>query len=118
MGYNLKQVFCSAIPSSMINFREFVTEDDYGLVEDAASKFSERFNMSKRKFDIEMGPDKGDGSLAKIVQKMEYIEVDDSPKTIKKGMLSNVGTIPPISEEPGSLEQAEQQPNSAVETAA
>ncbi|KAK3218214.1 hypothetical protein Dsin_012184 [Dipteronia sinensis] len=80
---NVKELFFAKIPPSMVNFREWVTEEDYSVRSDT-SEFNGGFMSSKGKFDIEMGKLSKDGEirLPSILQNLDYSGIDDN---LKKG---------------------------------
>ncbi|KAL9425170.1 hypothetical protein AB3S75_032161 [Citrus x aurantiifolia] len=79
---NIKELFFSKIPPSMINFRTWVTEDDDSVAGSAAAEFNEGFIGSKDKFDIEMGKygKENDVRLPSILQNLDYSGIDDNLK--------------------------------------
>ncbi|XP_068342357.1 probable protein S-acyltransferase 1 [Pyrus communis] len=83
---NLKEVFCSRIPPSMVNFREWVSVKDINDVDigmaSIASESNRGFIASKEKFDIEkgnkFGKDPGGNIIVpNILQKLDYSGIDD-----------------------------------------
>ncbi|KAB2608455.1 protein S-acyltransferase 1 [Pyrus ussuriensis x Pyrus communis] len=79
---NLKEVFCSRIPPSMVNFREWVLVKDIDVDMGRASIASESnrgFIASKEKFAIEMGNKYGKDhrGVPSILQKLDYSGIDD-----------------------------------------
>ncbi|TXG70118.1 hypothetical protein EZV62_005053 [Acer yangbiense] len=80
---NVKELFFAKIPPSMVNFREWATEDDYS-VQSYTSEFNGGFVSSKGKFDIETGKLSKDGEirLPSILQNLDYSGIEDS---LKKG---------------------------------
>ncbi|XAR55834.1 Protein S-acyltransferase [Bertholletia excelsa] len=80
---NLLEIFCTRIPSSAINFREMVEEEDDPFIGSITSKFGKSMISSKDKNDIEMGGMLGkDGSvkLPSILQNLDYGAIDDNLK--------------------------------------
>ncbi|KAL6219541.1 hypothetical protein ACLB2K_007300 [Fragaria x ananassa] len=80
---NLKEVFCSRIPPSMVNFRLWVLKDDDSAMGSVALESERGFIGSKEKFDIEMGNKfTRDGKLVvpSILQKLDYNDIDDNMK--------------------------------------
>nr|XP_011470970.1 PREDICTED: probable protein S-acyltransferase 4 isoform X2 [Fragaria vesca subsp. vesca] len=88
---NLKEVFCSRIPPSMVNFRVWVLKDDDSAMGSVASESERGFIGSKEKFDIEMGNKfTRDGKLVvpSILWKLDYNGIDDN---MKKNNLDSSG---------------------------
>ncbi|BFG37641.1 putative protein S-acyltransferase 1 [Prunus yedoensis var. nudiflora] len=80
---NLKEVFCSRIPPSMVNFRAWVSIDDDTVMGSIASESNRGFIGSKEKFDMERGSKFGkDGNMMvpSILQKLDYSGIDDKMK--------------------------------------
>ncbi|KAM5550551.1 putative protein S-acyltransferase 1 [Rosa sericea] len=80
---NLKEVFCSRIPPSMVNFRAWVLKDDDTAMGSIASESERGFISSKEKFDIEMGnkfTKDGNMLVPSILQKLDYTGIDDNMK--------------------------------------
>ncbi|XP_060958501.1 probable protein S-acyltransferase 4 isoform X4 [Cannabis sativa] len=93
---NLKEVMCTRIPPSMINFRAWVTEEDDALSESVTTTSEREFTESLK--DIETGNkfNKDDGKeLPFILQDLDYSALHDN---IKKKKL-NSGSIPIIGQE-------------------
>ncbi|CAN6576771.1 unnamed protein product [Malus baccata var. baccata] len=93
---NLKEVFCSRIPPSMVNFREWVSVKDINDVDigmaSIASESNRGFIASKEKFDIEkgnkFGKDHGGNIIVpSILQKLDYSGIDDG--NMKKNRNNN-----------------------------
>ncbi|KAJ4848102.1 hypothetical protein Tsubulata_023523 [Turnera subulata] len=83
---NFKEVFLSKIPPSMINFREWVFEDDEGSSVNSEGRFNKSFARPKvAAFDIEMGNKVGkDGmTLPSMLQNFDYNGLENDMK--KKG---------------------------------
>ncbi|KAK4346120.1 hypothetical protein RND71_036296 [Anisodus tanguticus] len=81
---NLKEILCSKVPPSLVNFREWVIEEDDPSVRSAVS-MSHKFGSinSKGKFDLEMGGILGkDGAAFQV----DYGGIDES---LKKGKNDN-----------------------------
>ncbi|KAL5743286.1 hypothetical protein ACOSQ2_026402 [Xanthoceras sorbifolium] len=83
---NIKELFFSKIPPSMVNFRAWATEDDFSI-RSVTSEFNGGFMGSKDKFDIEMGKVGKDGEmrLPSILQHLDYRGIDDDLKKKKGG---------------------------------
>ncbi|KAF4402764.1 hypothetical protein G4B88_010216 [Cannabis sativa] len=93
---NLKEVMCTRIPPSMINFRAWATEEDDALSESVTTTSEREFTESLK--DIETGNkfNKDDGKeLPFILQNLDYSALHDN---IKKKKL-NSGSIPIIGQE-------------------
>ncbi|GMN63721.1 hypothetical protein TIFTF001_032806 [Ficus carica] len=80
---NYKEVFCSKIPPSMINFLAWTSKDD-DIVSGSTTSESDRGFVDKReKFDIEVGQrfskDAGKG-LPIILRNLDYSAFDDNKK--------------------------------------
>ncbi|KAI4348550.1 hypothetical protein L6164_009262 [Bauhinia variegata] len=79
---NFKELSCAKIPSSMINFRAWVTEED-SPCKSFNSNIGRGFNVSsKQKFDMEMGTKYGKDGKAQpnILQDLDSSGIDDNPK--------------------------------------
>ncbi|KAJ4706785.1 S-acyltransferase [Melia azedarach] len=83
---NIKELFFSKIPPSMINFRIWVTEEDESVVGSATAEFNEGFISSKDKYDIEIGKfgKDNDIQLPSILQNLDYNGIDDNLKKKEK----------------------------------
>ncbi|KAF4371547.1 hypothetical protein G4B88_008262 [Cannabis sativa] len=93
---NLKEVMCTRIPPSMINFRAWATEEDDALSESVTTTSEREFADSSK--DIETGNkfNKDDGKeLPFILQNLDYSALQDN---IKKKKL-NSGSVPIIGQE-------------------
>ncbi|TYK29270.1 putative protein S-acyltransferase 1 [Cucumis melo var. makuwa] len=80
---NLKDVFWSKIPPSMIDFRAWVTEDEEASLQYSASSTNRGFIISKDKFDLEMDmmfPKDGNMKLPNMLQNLDYADIDDDLK--------------------------------------
>ncbi|CAN4118354.1 unnamed protein product [Withania somnifera] len=80
---NIREVFFSRIPTSLINFRAIFKENDVLMVEPTTSNFVGNITSSKEKIDIEMGTMFTEGSrlsLPEILRNLEYEEIDDTLK--------------------------------------
>lgn len=78
---NLKEIFCTRIPPSMVNFRAWVLHDDDTAMGSITSESERGFIGSKEKFDIEMGNKfSKDGNMVvpSILQKLDYSGIDDN----------------------------------------
>ncbi|XP_065854769.1 probable protein S-acyltransferase 3 isoform X2 [Euphorbia lathyris] len=91
--YNLKDVFMKKIPAPLVNFREWVSNDEELVIDGGDS-----FNMgSRERFDIELGGKDGGGGggtkLPSILANLEYnTELDNDLK--RKG--SGIAMFDPI----------------------
>ncbi|KAK6944683.1 Palmitoyltransferase, DHHC domain [Dillenia turbinata] len=80
---NLKEILFSATPSSLINFRALVVEDEDTLSGSATSNFSKRMGSTDEKVDIEMGSKLGKSCstrLPHILQNLDYSDIEDDLK--------------------------------------
>ncbi|KGN54915.1 probable protein S-acyltransferase 1 [Cucumis sativus] len=80
---NLKDVFWSKIPPSMVDFRAWVTEDEEASLQYSASSTNRGFIISKDKFDLEMDmmfPKDGNMKLPNMLQNLDYANIDDDLK--------------------------------------
>ncbi|XP_061355978.1 probable protein S-acyltransferase 1 [Gastrolobium bilobum] len=79
---NFKELSCSKIPSPLINFREWVTEEDDVQDESFTSDLEKGFINSKQKFDMEMGTMYGkDGiRVPSILEDLDYSGIDNHLK--------------------------------------
>ncbi|XP_009790623.1 putative protein S-acyltransferase 1 [Nicotiana tabacum] len=85
---NLKEILCSKPPPSLVNFREWVIEEDDPSVKSISMNHKYGSINSKGKFDLEMGGILGkDGTL----QNMDYSGIDD---TLKKARSDNANFDP------------------------
>ncbi|KAL5546937.1 hypothetical protein UlMin_006624 [Ulmus minor] len=91
---NLKDVFCSKIPPSMINFRAWASEDDEAVVGSIASESDRGLIGSKENFDIEMGnkfSENGGKGLPLILQNLDYSGLDDNTTNVdRRGLDGNL----------------------------
>lgn len=80
---NYKEVFCSKIPPSMINFRAWTSKDDDIVSGSTTSEGDRGFVEKREKFDIEVGQrfskDAGKG-LQIILRNLDYSAFDDNKK--------------------------------------
>ncbi|KAF5737599.1 hypothetical protein HS088_TW13G00485 [Tripterygium wilfordii] len=86
---NLKEVFCSGIPSGMINLRAWAPEDYDPSMGSISSELGGGFIGSKDKFDIEMGGKLGKDGILKmpsILHNLDYSGHDDNLKTKSRDM--------------------------------
>lgn len=79
---NFKELSCSKIPSPLINFRTWVTEEEDIQEESFTSDLEKGFISSKQKFDLEMGTMYGkDGMrVPSILKDLDYNGIDDNLK--------------------------------------
>ncbi|KAK6941225.1 Palmitoyltransferase, DHHC domain [Dillenia turbinata] len=85
---NLKEILFSAIPTSLINFRELVIEDEDTLSGSVNSNFSKQMGSTNEKVDIEMGSKLGKSCstrLPHILQNLDYSDIDDDLKKMREG---------------------------------
>ncbi|KAL0383371.1 UNVERIFIED_CONTAM: putative protein S-acyltransferase 2 [Sesamum calycinum] len=80
---NLKEIFFSKKVPSLINFREWVTEEEDSVMESMTRKFGRDVNG---KIDLEVGVLGKDGKpLPSILQNLDYGGIEDSLKKEKDG---------------------------------
>ncbi|CAL5193246.1 unnamed protein product [Lathyrus oleraceus] len=78
---NFKELSCSKIPKTMINFREWVAEEEDIQDESFASDLEKGFISSKQKFDMDMGVYGKDGMrVPGILQDLDYNGIEDLKK--------------------------------------
>jgi palmitoyltransferase ZDHHC9/14/18 len=78
---NFKELSCSKIPSPLINFREWVAEEEDILDESFTSDLEKGFISSKQKFDMDMGLYGKDGMrFPGILQDLDYNGIEDQLK--------------------------------------
>ncbi|KAK7290732.1 hypothetical protein RIF29_05361 [Crotalaria pallida] len=79
---NFKELSCSKIPRSLINFRSWVIEEDDAHDESFSSSLEKGFIGSKHKFDLDMGTKYGkDGTrVPSILQDLDYNGIEDHLK--------------------------------------
>ncbi|XP_044507015.1 probable protein S-acyltransferase 1 [Mangifera indica] len=79
---NLEEIFFSKIPPSLINFREWTTEDSVSVMESVHSEFSFDFFYPKDKFDLEVGKTgkNVDSENPDILQNLDYKGIDGDLK--------------------------------------
>lgn len=99
---NLKDVFWTKIPPSMIDFRAWVAEGDDVSLQYSASSTGRGFIVSKDKFDLEMDMmfhKDASMKLPSMLQNLDYAEIDDDLK--KKDVVdqNNAYAFPPSMEE-------------------
>lgn len=84
---NFKELSCSKIPSPLVNFRTWVTEEDDVQDESFTSDLEKGFINPKQKFDMEMGTMYGkDGMrVPSILKDLDYSGIDDNLKKKKAG---------------------------------
>lgn len=94
---NIKEVFFSKIPPSMINFRAWVSEDEGPAMGSVEKQLDGGFMSSKEKFDIEIGSKFGKDnglSVPYIFKNLDYTGIDDN---LKRKMGDGDTEIDPIS---------------------
>ncbi|CAK8542993.1 unnamed protein product [Lathyrus sativus] len=78
---NFKELSCSKIPKTMINFREWVAEEEDIQDESFTSDLEKGFISSKQKFDLDMGVYGKDGMrVPGILQDLDYNGIEDLKK--------------------------------------
>jgi len=83
---NFKELSCSKIPNPLINFREWVTEEDDMHDESFTSDLEKGFISSKQKFDMDMGVyGKESKKVPGILQNLDYNGIEDHLKKKKVG---------------------------------
>jgi palmitoyltransferase ZDHHC9/14/18 len=81
---NFKELSCSKIPNPLVNFREWVAEDDDMQDESFTSDLEKGFISSKQKFDMDMGVYGKEGKkVPNILQNLDYNGIDDHLKKKK-----------------------------------
>lgn len=81
---NFKELSCSKIPNPLINFREWVAEEDDMQDESFTSDLEKGFISSKQKFDMDMGVYGKEGKkVPNILQNLDYNGIDDHLKKKK-----------------------------------
>ncbi|KAL3841120.1 hypothetical protein ACJIZ3_025711 [Penstemon smallii] len=86
---NLKEIFFSKTIPSLVNFREWVTEEDDAVVESVTKKFGGDVVKLKGKTDLELGiPGKDGKPLPDILQNLDYSGIDDSLKKDNGGKIA------------------------------
>ncbi|KAJ0042493.1 hypothetical protein Pint_18392 [Pistacia integerrima] len=95
MAKNLKEIFFTKIPPSMIDFREWTTEDDVPVMGSFHSEFSGDFINPKDKFDLEMGSTgkNFDSQVPNILQNLDYNGIDGD---LKKKEADGTATFDPF----------------------
>ncbi|XP_031280368.1 probable protein S-acyltransferase 1 [Pistacia vera] len=95
MAKNLKEIFFTKIPPSMIDFREWTTEDDVPVMGSFHSEFSGDFINPKDKFDLEMGSigKNFDSQVPNILQNLDYNGIDGD---LKKKEADGTATFDPF----------------------
>ncbi|QHO46740.1 hypothetical protein HN51_016226 [Arachis hypogaea] len=92
---NFKELSCARIPTSLVNFREWVAEEDDYQDESYRtynSEFDKGFVNPKQKFDMEMGTMYGKDSMRvpNILKDLDYSGIDDN---LKKKVGAKDGTF-------------------------
>ncbi|KAL3819654.1 hypothetical protein ACJIZ3_005559 [Penstemon smallii] len=88
MFKNLKEVFFSRTVPSLVNFREWVIEEDDTIVESITKKFGGENIKMNGKIDLEHGIVGKDGKpLPDILQNLDYNGIEDSLKKDKGGKI-------------------------------
>ena len=78
---NFKELSCSKIPRSLINFREWVAEEDDIHDESFTSDLEKGFISSKQKFDMDMGVYGKEGMrVPGILKDLDYNGIEDNLK--------------------------------------
>lgn len=87
MRKNLKEIFFSKVPPSMINFRDWTTENDVSVIGSFRSEYSEDFINPKEKFDQEMGKSGKDvdSRIPRIFQNLDFNGIDGNLKKAGNG---------------------------------
>ncbi|KAK7396079.1 hypothetical protein VNO78_16826 [Psophocarpus tetragonolobus] len=79
---NFKELSCAKIPTTLVNFREWVTVEDDIQDESYTSNLEKGFMSSKHKFDMEMGTmySKDSMRVPSILKELDYNGIDDHLK--------------------------------------
>ncbi|KAK6127143.1 hypothetical protein DH2020_039108 [Rehmannia glutinosa] len=85
---NLKEIFFSKTIPSLVNFREWVTEEDESYIESITKKYGGDIMKPNGKIDLELGIYGKDGKpLPDILQNLDYNGIDDSLKKDNGGKI-------------------------------
>ncbi|XP_051138895.1 probable protein S-acyltransferase 4 isoform X2 [Andrographis paniculata] len=91
---NLKEICFSRTVPSLVNFREWVAEEDYSSMASISRKFGVDTLKSNGKIDLELGVISKDGkSVPTILQNLDYSGIKDS---FKKGTKDGKPNLDPI----------------------
>ncbi|KAG8367777.1 hypothetical protein BUALT_Bualt16G0108000 [Buddleja alternifolia] len=83
---NLKEIFFTRTVPSLVNFREWVTEEDDSYIESMSKGFGGDNMKSNGKIDLELGLFGKDGKpTPDMLRNLDYNEIDDSLKKDKGG---------------------------------
>ncbi|KAI3444255.1 hypothetical protein Pfo_000920 [Paulownia fortunei] len=82
---NLKEIFFSKTVPSLVNFLEWVNEEDDSIVGSVTRKFGSDIIKSNGKIDLELGLGKDGKPLPSILQNLDYSGIDESLKKEKGG---------------------------------
>ncbi|PIN18869.1 DHHC-type Zn-finger protein [Handroanthus impetiginosus] len=86
---NLKEIFFSKTVPSLVNFREWVIEEDDSFIESVTRKFGGDIIKTNGKIDLELGILGKDGKpLPHVLQNLDYNGIDDSLKKDKGGKVN------------------------------
>ncbi|XP_031382437.1 probable protein S-acyltransferase 1 isoform X2 [Punica granatum] len=88
MFRNIKELFFSKIPPSLVDFRAWTTEDEETIHGSVVLDVDRGFVLSKGKFDLEMGGTLGkDGMMhmPSILQNLDYVGIDEKLKRKEGG---------------------------------
>ncbi|KAL6539728.1 putative protein S-acyltransferase 3 [Orobanche hederae] len=87
---NLKEVFFSKTPSSLVNFREWVVEEDDSITESVTKKYCVDYIKSNGgRVDLELGIYGKDGKpIPDILRNLDYNGIDDSLKKDNGGKIA------------------------------
>ncbi|KAL7097606.1 hypothetical protein ACP275_10G155300 [Erythranthe tilingii] len=91
MVKNLKEIFFSKTVPSLVNFREWVTEEDDLFAESITRKFGgDIIKPNGKILDLELGLHGKDGkAVPNILQNLDYSGIDESLKKDKGGKISS-----------------------------
>ncbi|KAK6127169.1 hypothetical protein DH2020_039098 [Rehmannia glutinosa] len=85
---NLKEIFFSKTTPSLVNFREWVNEEDESYIESITKKYGGDIMKPNGKIDLELGIYGKDGKpLPDILQNLDYNGIDDSLKKDNGGKI-------------------------------
>ncbi|KAL7093015.1 hypothetical protein ACP275_11G017000 [Erythranthe tilingii] len=93
---NIKEVFFSKTVPSLVNFREWVTEeDDDSALESISKKFGGDIIKSSMKVDLELGLFGKDGKpIPEMLQNLDYNGIEDSLKKDRGGKIDPLFLTP------------------------
>lgn len=88
--HNIKEVLFSKTVPSLVNFREWVTEEDDDMfAESITKKFGGDIMKSNMKVDLELGIGKDGKAVPNILQGLDYNGIDESLKKDRGGKIAD-----------------------------